>query len=80
MYKFHAEEWFEIKKRGPVACIDGQWLIDHPEIYDPDTLRGQTVDIDGKTYIVRGVETFLIPRSKERPYSNDFSLLVEPVA
>lgn len=58
--ELHAEQWLTIPGRGKVAVIS-------TPCSDPSLLRGQVVLIDGKQYLVRGVEMFR-PRKPESPY------------
>lgn len=58
--ELHAADWFTIPGRGLVAAIDTP--CEHPELF-----KGQVVLIDGKQYVVRGVESFY-PRKPESPY------------
>jgi phosphatidylserine decarboxylase len=41
-------------------------------VYDPILLSGQTVNIDGKPYKIKDVETLSVPRSQKRPYTSEF--------
>lgn len=74
MPNFHAEEWIRIKGRGFVAIITNKLP---PDEYDPDNYKGRTVCIDDEYFDCIGVETFMIPRSKDFPYKLNFSLLVK---
>lgn len=62
MTEFTAAGWFEIRGRGWVASIAG---IDD---FDPRTLVSQQVEVDGKSYVVRGVETFAIANVSGKPF------------
>jgi len=62
-----AADWYQIPGRGWVAVFAG---IDG---FNPRPLTGQTVEIDGRCYVVRGVETRMIPD----PSGHPFGLLVD---
>jgi len=51
---FTADGWFQIRGRGWVAAISGDPL---PPRMKPGDLLNQYVLIDGKEYLVTGVET-----------------------
>lgn len=73
--KFHAVDWWEHRGR-PVANIkDNPYL---PELWEPNDLRGETVEIDGRQYRVHGIETFCNMRTPDHPYKLMFSLAVDP--
>lgn len=69
---FVATDWYEVKGRGTFAAIS-QLAEDE---YDPNNFMHQEVLIDGKRYKVKGVESFAIPRSRNKPYKFGFGLLV----
>ena len=54
--------WCEINGRGWVATFPGA------PGFDPRPLTGQQVMIDGKAYMVHGVETFAIPDASGKPF------------
>jgi hypothetical protein len=69
MTEFHAQGWFTIFGNRPVASIAG--IKD----FNPRSLTGKDVTIDGEQYHVKGVETFAAPDSVVTGKS--FGLLVD---
>ena len=67
MIELHAVEWFTIIGRGDVAVI-------YTPYDDLSSLKNQVVQIDGKSYLVRGVEYF-----HPRKPSDPFGLLVREI-
>lgn len=70
---FTALEWTQI------AALAIANIAAPPEgdgLYDPDVLQGQRVLIDGTEYEVLAVDTYKIPRGPDRPYRDEFGLLV----
>lgn len=59
---FSSADWWELRGRGWVASIAGI-----PGL-DPRPLVGQQVRIDGKPYIVKGVETFRAMSAIGQPF------------
>ena len=75
MITLHAQGWYHIASRGEVASFAKG---SHP---DPRSLLGQTVNVDGQSYLVEGVEHFAIvcPSPPWRPTcTHDFGLLLKP--
>jgi hypothetical protein len=66
MIELGGAEWFHIRGRGDVAGFHGI------KGFDPYTLVGQRVIIDGVEYPVRGVETHPV----NDPTGHDFGILV----
>lgn len=79
MLTFKADDWYEIKDRGQVAAIGMLPEAFYEQYYDPDELKGELVEIDGKVYKVEGVESFCIYRSIDFPYRHSVGLLVTEV-
>ncbi len=73
MIRYNSTSWFEIKGRGWVSSIDAP-LPDG--MWNPNDLVRQQVYIDGKPYMIAGVEAFKIGISPETPYTLPFGLLV----
>ena len=63
---FTSVEWWELRGRGWVANILGV-----PGL-DPRPFVGQQVEIDGKAYVAKGVETYRVID----PTGMDFGILV----
>lgn len=74
MYKFTTDHWYRLRGRG-FACRISETLPD--DLYDPNQLYNQLVEINGEDFIVKGAESFAVPRTEDHPYSHKFSLLVE---
>lgn len=72
-FEFEELDRFEIKGRGTAIVVKNPR---HPVLYDPVDLNGKEINISGKLYRVRAVETFAIIRSLQHPYTRDFSVLV----
>ena len=57
MKKFKADEWFVNPNGKPANIKENPYLLD---LWDPGTLAGETVEIDGRQYKVLGVEKFML--------------------
>lgn len=88
MIELHADDWFEIKGRGKVATFGKDSLPN--DMWEPGEFLQTVVSIDGKEYLVTGVEKFAIaiPSKEERfafgverkhGYNLSFGLLVKEV-
>lgn len=77
MYLLTSKDSFEIKGRGLAFAFEAEQI---PEgIWDPNHLRGETVEINGLPFLVAGVETYAITRSPQNPYILPFAILVRSV-
>lgn len=76
MYEFQSVDWFTITGRGEAASIREKWS-ESGDRYSPQVLTNETVKIDGKEYVVKGVEMFMIMCNREQPYRTHFALLVD---
>jgi len=76
MLRLKASEWGLVKGRGVIASIPNLPDEFYEKYWNPTQLTNKQVEIDGTVYTVTGVETFAIPRSKERPYRGACGLLV----
>lgn len=77
MHEFTSVDWFHITGRGWAASVREPFPGTR-EDWEPWEWAGKktVVKIDGHDYLVKGVETFLNPRSPDRPYTGSFAILV----
>jgi hypothetical protein len=76
LLRFISADTFQIEGKGTVFSIKESWAGEG-DAYSPRSLIGTKVNIDGVARKIKNVETFLVTCSRERPYRQPFSVLIE---
>lgn len=75
MRKFESDVSYHVLNLGTGYVIPANQVP--ADLYDPDQLRGETVEMNGKICKIVGVESYAIGRSKDNhPYQLDFTLVI----
>lgn len=75
MHEFTSDGYFYVRGDRLVIPVCEKWRGTEDE-WSPQCLTGQTVRIDGREFVVKAVEMFMMMANRDQPYRSNFALMV----